>query len=476
MNFTGLTYRYFSDTESGTFVFRNFYINALETIGQTAPSIIMGLTGYNLNSSLPKNLAFTFTSGRIYDPSGRFFGSYTPENPIILSGNFSGTPTNNYYTYYLNNDLISSYTSNDLTDAIGWFVSCNNGASAQGDVFFYGAPIPCTLTYDATFPIGGIWNCYFKHQSPGQLGVVIRSGKISDDTSSFIFSGTGLTFNSGNILFPNVDKNIGLQHTGDTTTGYYGVGLTIYTDFGPCSFNIYGASRYPYSYIVFNDLSPANGHDFTGLSETYQWGFSSSKYDLSGNPLATAAYVELSYTSGYTGTLYEVIGFNFSNSGAGYTSSPIITVIPLGSGYPIASGSGLISDGKVTGISWYLPTGVYTTTSCTLSFSGGGGTSAAGTPLFSSYTKTFLQSLQLYTGLSFNGSGSIAASSTTMYSGNASLPTGQTVISLLVNQLGYGDTLPLQYRIKATGLPDTYSNQSIYSYTGLDCYNPNSSL
>ena len=483
MLFTGFNYRRFCDSLSGTFVFQDFYFDANETIGQAAPYISFGLTGYNdtLIGEKGAKISFTCVSGRVYDDYGRFISSYGLDSPITISGNFystGGLIKNPYYTYYLNGDLISDRSSmGAMTDAAGWFVSCANGASAQGDVSFYGPAIPCTLTYDTTFPIGGIWNCVFKHQSSAPLGVVIRSGKISDDTAGFSFSGTGLSYNSGtNILLAGAELNIGLQHIENATvTGGYSARFTIYTDFGSSYFSIQGNSILPYNYIVVNDFSPQTGYTFSTPGEDYTWNFSSSRYATDGAEMSNSLYGELAYDSGYTGTLYYVSGVQITNGGAGYFTAPMVRVLPLASGIPAAYGVGVLNGGAISDVSWST-NGVYKNTGlCAVSFMGGTGESATvaeGIPLFGTYAKSFDQIFQFYTGSFISESGTLATYSSPKWSGGVVLPSGQTVLSLNVYYSGSRDNLPLQYVIKGSGLPDTYTNQSTFSYTGQSVYNP----
>ena len=69
-----------------------------------------------------KLTAFNFVSGRMYDPEGRYFCSYTPNEPHGISGSISGEN----YNYYLNSKPINFKGSKEDFQIENFFWDANN--------------------------------------------------------------------------------------------------------------------------------------------------------------------------------------------------------------------------------------------------------------------------------------------------------------------------------------------------------------
>jgi len=475
MTFTGLTYRYFTALQQLSFVFQNFQVNALNIYSGGNPNIEsgqyvrLGFTGIHTNTGW----AFTLKNGKMYDPEGRCFGGYNDFDIFTLSGN---TSTGNY-NYYLNNVLICSIGTKSNFDVNGWFVECNSGASATGNVLIYGPTIPCSLVFDTGFLVGGQWTGRFTHTNTGPI--VLRSGVLSLSDGSQFSLNTGFNFLGGTNVIPSGGTATGiLTHTGtQETTGTYLVGVDIYTDFGPLYFIATGGSSFGSSGTVSNSFLPSGQTDLPSTnhlsSGTGTWYFFTNSSDYTGGLQSVPFYVSLNYTLGYTGQFSLLTGFIITNSGSGYSSQPkvlIYTVAPnqIVSGYPTFTGSGLISGSGLTGIRFFN-TGIYTgnTGNYKMVISGGNPTlTGSAVPLFGfSYNKTFISGFNLITGF-LGTSGALAARSTTLYSGSGNMTPPNTAVFLQVTYSGTYDTTGIMVTINASGLPDS-SGFSLFSGSGL---------
>lgn len=470
MTLTGLNIRYFTDSQSGTFIFQNLQTSAIELYsgGQAAnvsgQELRLGFTGVTGN----RTWYFSFRNGKMYDPEGRWFGCYNDTDINTVSGNFAPTG----YDYYLNNQLMCSVGNKSGVDFNGFYSQSISGASGQADIYVYTAPITCSLLFAPAFYNGGNWSGSFSHQNVGP--VTIRSGVLLlDDAAYFAITGSGLSWRNGqNIVPTGATRTIVLANTGTSDrTGMYTLGVRIFTDFGNVDFTVSGSGVPISSGTISNSLINNTGWDFrvsgSGVTGYNAWYFANSYISFTdGTEQPKPLYVELSYISGATGTFTRVTGISLSNSGAGYTSQPLIYVTPTGGGYPIASGLGILFGTGLQGIQW-TSTGYYTgyTGSYGLVFSGGGGSNAAGGPQWdTSYTKTFSGQFSLYTGffgLSLYPTPEtlISASGKTIFTGN--------VLTLSGVFVGTPDSAWTRYVIKASGLPDSTSGTYIYSGSGL---------
>ncbi len=168
-------------------------------------------------------------------------------------------------------------------------------------------------------------------------------------------------------------------------------------------------------------------------------------------------------------------GFNITNAGTGYVA-PVIALVAFSGGatggYPTASGTALVGGASsgITGITW-LTSGYYTGTTgnYVVSFVSALGIRASGKPVFApAYVKTFTGQHQFFTGLFSSGtSGTATAMGSTYFSGNSTLGTGDILAFMRVSYLGTADTANFLYKIRASGLTDTFSGITIYSGSGL---------
>ena len=471
MLLTGFNVKYFTSVQSGTFSFQNIQTNAIEVLSGTTWSgreMRIGLTGITGQSSW----SFSLKNGKMYDPEGRWFGAFNENDLINISGNFSTTQ----YDYYLNNELICAVGAKSPITYNGWYSQSVSGASGNCEkVNICEAPFGLFLDFQSGFRLGGIWSGSFYHSGCGP--VTIRSGElVYPDSVNFNITGTGLGFNGGdNTVYTGAYRTIQLAHTGVTDrTGIYQVGVRVYTDFGPYTFLVSGSGVPISQGHIGNDFSPNSGWNITasglGYSGQKTWAFVSSYTDFAGNDLAKPIYAQLSYLSGYTGNLNLVTGVNVNNGGANYTSEPYVYITPTGAdwAFPYASGRGLI-DGVaqiVTGVEW-IQSGIYSGgAGLVVVINGGGGSSAQMFPLNSGYIKSFTGQLSLETG--YLGSGNANCNEIfNLISGSVSMPSTENVLNMTINYDGTPDNLPLKYLILASGLPDTTTNISLFSGTGL---------
>jgi hypothetical protein len=393
MNLTGFNVRYFSNTKQLSFLLENFQCNAVETFtngletGSNPKEMRFGFTGVTGNTGW----YFSVRNGKIRDPEGRIFWGLNEDETITISGNV-GTGT---YDYYVDNELICAIGARSAFDINGWFIEGVSGATGTAtNIIVNGPAITATLNFSNNFVSGSTWTGAFSHNNNGPL--LIRSGLLRMvDSNQFAISGSGLDFNTGsNVVASGSTRLIALNHTGLTSrTGLYIVGITIYTDFGPADFIVSGSGLPPSNNLVSNNLYSDTTGDIiatgSGISGTKYWFYNSVATDLSGNPLTKPIYLELSYLSGATGSFSLVTGYQITSSGHNYSGTVSVFVSPTGGGYPIASGTGIISGANsgITGLTW-LTSGYYTgaTGGYTITFSGVTGTLASGKPLFARLT------------------------------------------------------------------------------------------
>jgi hypothetical protein len=475
MNLTGFTVRYFMDVKQLSFMLQNFQSNAVEVFTSGNPSSgngaefrfgFSGITGQN-------QWFFAFRNGKIYDPEGRAFYSYNADETLTLSGNIStGT-----YDYFLNNELICAVGVKGAFSINAWYAQSISGATGVGNIYVNSPNISGNLSMQTSFVSGTSWSGNFTHNNAGP--VVIRSGLLRmTDANQFAISGTCLSYNNGtNVVSGGATGTIRLNHTGtQSRTGLYVVGLTIYTDYGSSDFVFSGSGVAASTNVISNNLYSDTTGDVistgSGFSGSKFWYYNTFATTISGTPLTKPIYLELSYISGATGNFSLVTGYRITSSGSGYAGTVYVTVTPLGGGYPIASGTAIISGANsgITGVTW-LTSGYYTgvTGGYTLSFSQVSGRFASGTPVFApAYVKSFTGQFQMLTGIPASGtSGTTCAAASTFISGSTTLTTGQTLVFMRINYLGTPDSANMRYMIKASGLTDSISSMSIYSGSGL---------
>lgn len=469
MNFTGLTYRFFTASNSGNFLFNSLSSSAVEIISGSSSfgkEMRIGFTGITGNT----NWYFSFLNGKIYDPEGRCFGAFDETSINSISGNFdSGS-----YNYYLNDVLINAQGVKETNDFNGWFVECISGASGKADVFYTSAPINTSFYMQSGFYIGGIWSGSFtnNHSKP----LVIRSGLLlSPDSIYFAITGTGLDFNAGlNVIPSGGNRTVRLSHTGqDSPNGVYTLGVRIYTDYGFSDFIVSG-SGVPYrDGFISNGLSPATGQNIVSEmpgSGVFSYNYSTIYQNSQGTPQEKPFSVSLTYLSGYTGSFYPVTGLSITNNGNGFTSDPLIYITPTGLGQPFASGSGIRWGGtgeNVTGVNWYQ-SGVYTgnTGTCAVVCSEGGGQNFASQISWgTTYNKAWNTFVSGFSGVFGTGGSPCTGDSTNIY-GAGTLTSGEDLLTYSIVFNGTPDNLSLQYLFTVSGLPDTTSGISMYSGSG----------
>jgi hypothetical protein len=488
MTFTGnLTRRFFSQTDSLTFLFDRIKVNSFDKyisgnpLSGTGQVVKFGLSGIDSGNKLE----FTFSGSKVYDPEGRFCFCYNNEQIMSISGNVE----TGHYDYFINNELFCSIGLTTNADFNCWYVSCLNSGNAEAEISVYNdTAINITQTNYNTFSESGFWTGYFISSYDKPL--VIHSGELYGADAKYFSGYTGLSFENGNnILQPNTAKIFKLhQYSGSTKTGVFEVGLRLYGDFGVKDYVLTGASYIPFNpYFISNSLLPEDGDESLVVSGYGNSDFKVFNYStlaqLNGSAIAKNIYVHVDLigdTSLATGNRVKINSFSMVSGGSGYTNGIHKVYISHSTaaanlGEPSGFGVVLTNANKgVTGISWQHKQtdslGVYRSGDSShgprLVFPNiVGGIQASGNLNTSTYVKTFSGLFDVVTGLP--GTSGISLKTTnrynaTKFSGFSTLTAAQENMFIKVIYNAPYDIGNVFFRVSVSGLTDT-----IYGTTGL---------
>jgi hypothetical protein len=369
----------------------------------------IGFSGQN------KTYRFSFISGKVLDDQGRYFYSYSPNQVISLTTNFSGAA----YDYAVNNQIVT-YSGSKQNFYVDNFYADATGVNMEASIAINTDKPSLTLYYPDSFITGQFLTGYLVTNSLS--GVKLFTGSF-DSLSSFSFeslpTGYITSASSGQVLIKQKDPFVGKFVSAfdlNTNAGDYSQDITV------------TAAEEPFLNYVFNFNStapdPSASNDWTstlssqgietGISKTaevefiYSYATNYTNLEPASLPLA----ISLSYVSGLTGYYGLVSSVSVPSGGNGYLSSP--TVIFSGGGAPIAaSGQAILGDTRsnfdqVNSILLSYNGSGYTSAP-QIVFSGGTGiinnaypSIASGNVDIVQYTKSFTGCFNLYTGI--NGS------------------------------------------------------------------------
>ena len=301
----GTKFRSFAEQSSFSF---NFDVSPSTWSG----NYFFGVSGSNGSLNF-----FNFKNGRVYDSLNRFVHSYSKDDIINISGNYSS----GYFGYYLNNKPIALNLkiSEPSYKFKNFYVSSQN-SDINFDLDIYGYSLP---TYEFSF-----------FGSPFVTGKSITGAiynSSSQDYSFKIFSGHA-SFNYTGYQFQNQIPNVdisggqsgkfvfnylgnGTDYTISSSTGinplYYN--LTFYTNFGTVVKT--GNLDLGYNPIYFIDFYQAQT-GFNPVTNNYSW-----LYELEGKICENSPFVfKLEKVSGFDYKNIKTENLNFTGLATGNVS------------------------------------------------------------------------------------------------------------------------------------------------------------
>jgi hypothetical protein len=342
-----------------------------------------------------KSISFNFTSGKIYDPDGRFFDTYNEidasnyvveeDHSIFISGNISKT-SYDYYNKY-GNASCSIGTKDNFK--INRFFFDTTGCQFNADLQVFGSPIEYEIIADDYFLANGNWTAKIKNKDED------RSFRIFDITGE---SSKGMFDNVGDYSGVEVinEKSLILKQKANSI-GDQEIVLTMDTDMGEIRKGFTALSTTQFSSFDYsideNDLNTA----WSGLNigETGKQGSFTYNSSLIGGSGASSVVesdrditiwlLHYSGATGESGSFARVTGADVTYSGSDYHQTPEIIV---SGGDPVtgingktlpAKLSGMINNGYLTGFK-VIQSGIYNTQGGlpSLIISGGGNLAVTG--------------------------------------------------------------------------------------------------
>ena len=253
----------------------NFYYDV--SLDNSTGSCVFGLSGSN-------GLAFTATSGKLYDPSGKFVSSYAPNQTFSISGQAKGEMLD----YWINGKCV------------GLGVPINSGSYDWLIV----SPTSCSAEFKASI-LGESPD--YSMQTTGIYAApnVQVSGAIVNNTPARPFR----IFSVSNTLTNSPFSVVGFT-TGDITgTGYvvltstetglndYVVPLSLETNFGNVALNFSVSGDYTRTPSFYISYAPPISLVAAGTVEA-------TDIDFSYYPTGMSLAISLDYVSGTTGNIY----------------------------------------------------------------------------------------------------------------------------------------------------------------------------
>tara|TARA_Y100000593_G_C4323486_1_gene345311 strand:- start:2079 stop:3923 length:1845 start_codon:yes stop_codon:yes gene_type:complete len=308
MEISGLKYRSIAERDSLSYSM-DF------SIDNNTGDATFGFSGEN------KLISFNFISGRMYDPEGRYFSSYTSGDPHAISGSIF----EDNYNYYLDQKPINFKGTKENFQIENFFWNANN----------------CKMTASTK-----ITSDYFQHdinfdegfyEQPDGSWELTGHVQSTDESSKFkIFSGEMISPSDFNIEIldtsPLIRSEVKINPQGNYSVwDSFAMDFNLYTNFGVLNKKIAG-TLYPKNRYETNHVwGDMRGYTYTGnvangvITGDYSLEVS-SKFDqkiIVDKPMD----VSLTYHSGYTGKFYRVTGVNVTYSGAGIDSDQDLSVV-----------------------------------------------------------------------------------------------------------------------------------------------------
>ena len=263
---------------------------------------------------------FSFISGKIYDNDGRYFFSYIPNSQVNIESNFSGS----FYDYIVNNDRVIFSGSKSNFYAERFYIN-TTGATIDSTLTIRANKPSLTLSTNQTFITGLDITGHLLTNSPS--GLQVLSGEF-EDGSTFYFKSFPTGFitsaSSGQVL---IGQNV-------TGVGAFLSDYTIHTSAGSYdnSIQISGV-EVPYLNYTFELADGLDTLDSvsnilleSGITKygeiELDYGYNTNDTTLV--PASLPLNISLSYSSGITGYLGQIIDVEIIDGGSGYLSPPYI--------------------------------------------------------------------------------------------------------------------------------------------------------
>lgn len=290
---SGIKYRSFSEQSSFSFSL------------DASPYSWSGNSAFGISGSGGAIDLFKFQNGRLLDPLNRFVYSYSNNDNIAISGNYSS----GNFGYWVNGKpvALNLNIANQSRTFSEIYVSTSK-APLDFDVNIYGYKLP---TYNFSF-VGSpflteknISGLFFNTSSDAFSSFRVFSGEASFNYSGYGFSGLSSNFNllpgkTGSFLFrySGDGSDYSLSESSGINPLYYN--LLFYTSFGVV--NKTGILDLSYNPLYFVDFTRINS-GFNPTTSNYFW-----SYDLEG---------KLCTGSAFSFKLEKISGFNYKNTKTG---------------------------------------------------------------------------------------------------------------------------------------------------------------
>lgn len=299
---------------------------------------------------------FLFSDGKLFNPSGEQIYSYSSGEVVSISGNFSGSQTDDkqYYNYYVNDKLF--YTNGESNGfLVEKFFINTTGCTIDAflDIKSNSAP-SYSLVMPSTFrERQNLTGTLTNNTSLGDVKII--SGEVTSPTGDYLnFAFTGHNYdNNTNVTAASGGGTVDVVISpsgGLFKQGPYTVSLDLYTNFGKLTtgFNIEALPEKQYSYFLDNledtrealKSGDSNQHVFSGgKANVTRTGYVETMYEVlkeGAEETGSFLHQRLEYVNGYTGNMFtgENGGGVYSSGSGNLTGSGII----IGSGF-IQSGT-----------------------------------------------------------------------------------------------------------------------------------------
>lgn len=273
-----------------------------------------------------EKIAFTFESGKIFDPEKRFFAGYELDSfTPYFSGNLSGTKYDYYFNdlpYCLNGSRVDFKASN-------FFVN-TTGCSLDANIWIQSSPFIFDLTWQTGFFVDE--NIVGTLKSAGVdsgNNFKIFSGELVNQTGLFELS--GFTEGEGNTFNIDIISSGNMGGTGVQPYIIYPITTRFYTSFGviedTTDFNALDEDSLLVN-LSLTDNSALKGN-FSGINE--RSGLFDLNYEVElkrGQELTgekdKPLNISLQYSGGKTGKFYQISGIELTSQGKDYSSLPVM--------------------------------------------------------------------------------------------------------------------------------------------------------
>lgn len=263
---------------------------------------------------------FSFTSGKIFDNENRYFYSYLPDTKVSIQTNFSGAS----YDYSVDGDkvLYSGSKSNFYAER---FYFNTTGCDIDASISIASDKPSVVLNLPLYFYTGQNITGYITTSSPS--GVRIFSGYF-DDYSSLYFvnpvTGNITSTSSGQFLIRQNVTGLGDFITNaffDTSAGSYSQQVQISGLSAPFLNYIFEVDESTNTLNALSIVALESGVEKIGsVNLTYDYDTNYANLVPSSLPID----ISLSYYSGFTGQIGQIVNVSVISGGNGYLSAPTV--------------------------------------------------------------------------------------------------------------------------------------------------------